>query len=583
MLGVPGTAFAATPTATIVVADSTLAIGETSLVTITFSEAVDDFNNADLTIPHGTLTAASSSDGGITWNATLTPFASITAAANVISMDMTGVKNKAGDFGAGTINSNAFSIDTVRPTATIVVANPRLGIGATSDVTVTFSEAVVGFSNADLTINNGTLSNLGTSDGGVTWRATFTPTAGINASVNWITLDNTGVADTFGNAGSGSTDSNNFSISAMRPTATIVVANPTLQAGQTSLVTITFSEEVTGFDNSDLSIPNGTLSAVKSDDGGITWTATFTPTAGIDDNTNLITLKNSGLSNDFGNAGAGITNSGNFTISTIRPTATIVVANPALHAGETSTVTITFSEAVTGFTPADLTVSHGTVSAMATADGGTTWTATLTPNADVFEAQNVITLALDGVISLAGNAGDETAISNVYTVATAPLTLTINISDASMGAGETSLVTFRFSRAVLGFSNTNVTVPNGTLSPVASTDGGVTFTATFTPAPNTTAKGNVISASLTGVTDTVGTNAGHEVVVSNTFAVVSAPAATAPAVTPTVVTAAAATVAVAASPLAATGSTIGGALAASILLLVLGTATYRARRTRTRT
>jgi hypothetical protein len=43
----------------------------------------------------------------------------------------------------------------------------------------------------------------------------------------------------------------------------------------------------------------------------------------------------------------------------VRPTATIVVADPALTAGETSLVTITFSEAVTGFTNADLTASHG--------------------------------------------------------------------------------------------------------------------------------------------------------------------------------------------------------------------------------
>ncbi|WP_104086278.1 Ig-like domain-containing protein [Arthrobacter sp. GMC3] len=578
MLGVPGTAFAATPTATIVVADSTLAIGQASHVTITFSEAVDDFNNADLTIPHGTLTAASSSDGNITWTATFTPFASITASANVISLDMTGVKNKAGDFGAGTINSNAFSIDTVRPTATIVVANPRLGIGATSDVTVTFSEAVVGFSNADLTINNGTLSNLGTSDGGVTWRATLTPAAGISASTSWIILEMSGLTDSAGNPGTGTTSSNAYSISSQRPTATIVVANPTLHAGQTSLVTITFSEEVTGFDNSDLSIPNGTLSAVNSDDGGITWTATFTPTSGVDDTTNLITLNNTGVKNLAGNAGTGLTDSGNFTISTIRPTATIVVANPALHAGEISTVTTTFSEAVTGFDTDDLAILNGTFSDMKSSDGGTTWTATLIPGADVFQARNVITLDLTGVRNLAGNAGAGTASSNEYAVYTAPLTLTINVSATSMGAGETSLVTFRFSRAVTGFSNANVSVPNGTLSPLASADGSLTFTATYTPAPNTTANGTVISASLVGVTDTVGTVADPKAVVSNAFSVVTA-ANPAPPITAAPVPAPV----VASSPLAATGSTVGGALAASILLLALGTATYRARRTRTRT
>ncbi|MEJ1936029.1 DUF4347 domain-containing protein, partial [Nostoc sp. NIES-2111] len=46
------------------------------------------------------------------------------------------------------------------------------------------------------------------------------------------------------------------------PTATVVVSDNALRVGETSLVTFTFSEAVTGFTNADLSIANGTLSAV---------------------------------------------------------------------------------------------------------------------------------------------------------------------------------------------------------------------------------------------------------------------------------------------------------------------------------
>ena len=49
-----------------------------------------------------------------------------------------------------------------------------------------------------------------------------------------------------GNAGLGTTSSNNYAIDTQRPTATIVVADTALQAGETSLVTITFSEAVSG-------------------------------------------------------------------------------------------------------------------------------------------------------------------------------------------------------------------------------------------------------------------------------------------------------------------------------------------------
>ncbi|POA64582.1 glycosyl hydrolase [Pseudomonas sp. GW460-R15] len=506
------------PTATIVVADNVLAIGETSLVTITFSEAVTGFTNADLTIANGTLTAVSSSDGGITWTATFTPTNAITDATNLITLDNTGVQNTVGNIGLGTSSSNNYAIDTVRPTATIVVADNALKIGDTSLVTITFSEAVTGFTNADLTITNGTLTAVSSSDGGITWTATFTPSASTTDATNLITLDNTGIADLAGNAGSGTTDSNNYAIDTVRPTATIVVTDTALGIGQTSLVTITFSEAVTGFTNADLTIPNGTLTAVSSSDGGITWTATFTPTAGINDTTNLITLANAGVADLAGNAGSGTTNSGNFTIDTVRPTATIIVADNALKIGDTSLVTITFSEAVTGFTNADLTITNGTLTAVSSSDGGITWTATFTPNASTTDATNLISLDNTGIADLAGNAGSGTTDSNNYAIDTQRPTATIVVTDTALGIGQTSLVTITFSEAVTGFTNADLTIDNGTLSAVSSSDGGVTWTATLTPVNGVTHSGNVITLDNTGIADLAG-NAGTATTDSNTYAI----------------------------------------------------------------
>ena len=83
---------------------------------------------------------------------------------------------------------------------------------------------------------------------------------------------------------------------------TIVVADNSLLAGETSLVTCTFSEAVTGFTNADLTIANGTLSVIASANGGIPWTATFTPTAGINDATNVISLNKTQITDLAGNA-----------------------------------------------------------------------------------------------------------------------------------------------------------------------------------------------------------------------------------------------------------------------------------------
>jgi len=506
------------PTATIVVSDSALAVGETSLVTISFSEAVTGLTNADLSVANGTLSAVSSSDGGITWTATFTPTAHVTDTTNLITLHNSGVNDLAGNAGAGTTDSNNYAIDTLRPTATIVVADTALAVGESALVTITFSEAVTGLTNADLSVANGTLSGVSSADGGKTWTAMFTPTGNVTDTTNVITLDNSGVNDLAGNAGTGTTDSNNYAIDTLRPTTTIVVADSALRIGETSLVTITFSEPVTGFANADLSVANGTLSAVSSSDGGVTWTATFTPTAHVTDTTNLITLDNTGVIDQAGNTGTGTTDSNNYAIDTVRPTATIVVADSALAVGETSLVTITFSEAVTGLTNADLTVANGTLSAVSSSDGGITWTATFTPTANVTDATNLITLANAGVSDLAGNTGAGSTDSNNYAIDTVRPTATIVVADGALAVGETSLVTITFSEAVKGFTNADLTVANGALSAVSSSDGGITWTATFTPTAHVTDTTNLITLDNTGVTDLAG-NAGTGSTESNNYAI----------------------------------------------------------------
>ncbi|WP_323176260.1 Ig-like domain-containing protein [Pseudomonas alvandae] len=491
------------PTASIVVSDTSLSVGETSLVTITFNEAVTGFTTADLTVANGTVTGLSSGDGGITWTGTLTPSASISDTSNLITLDNTGVTDAAGNSGSGTTDSNNYAIDTARPTATVVVADAAVGAGETSVVTITFNEAVTGFTLADLTVANGSLSGLSTSDN-ITYTATFTPSAGVTDTTNLITLNNTGVVDGAGNTGSGTTDSNNYAVDTQRPTATIVIADTALSVGETSLVTITFSEAVGGFDNSDLSVANGTLSAVSSSDGGITWTATFTPALGVSDTSNVITLNNTGITDGAGNTGTGTTNSNNYQVDTNVPTATIVVADSTLGIGETTIVTVTFNSAVSGFDNSDLTVSNGTLGTMSSTDGGVTWTATFTPSTSISDTSNVITLDNTGLINGAGNAGVGTTDSNNYVVDTVRPTATIVVADTAIAAGETSLVTITFSEAVTAFTTGDLTVANGTISGLSSSDGGITWTATFTPTNGVNDSSNVISLNSGGIIDLAG-------------------------------------------------------------------------------
>jgi hypothetical protein len=100
----------------------------------------------------------------------------------------------------------------------VVVANPNLGIGQTSQVTITFSEAVSGLDLATSAWQRH-LSNLSSSDGGKTWTATLTPTAGITDTSNLITLNNTGYVDGAGNSGIGTAISNSYAIDTLDPVA----------------------------------------------------------------------------------------------------------------------------------------------------------------------------------------------------------------------------------------------------------------------------------------------------------------------------------------------------------------------------
>jgi hypothetical protein len=506
------------PTATIVVADTAIGAGETSLVTITFSEAVTAFTSADLTVANGVISGLSSSDGGITWTATFTPTNGVNDSSNVISLNSGGIIDLAGNVNVGTADSNNYALDTQRPTATVVLSDSSLRPGETAQVTITFSEAVTGFSNDDLSVANGTLSAVSSSDGGLTWTATFTPTLGVSDTTNLIILDNTGVSDAAGNTGNGTSDSANYVVETRVPTATVVVADTALSVGETSLVTITFSEAVSGFDNGDLTVSNGTLSNVSSTDGGVTWTATFTPASNVTDTSNLISLDTTGVSNVSGNAGVGVVDSNNYAIDTVRPGATIVVGDTTLGIGQTTTVTISFTEAVSGFDLSDLSVANGVLSNLASSDAGLTWTATLTPTAGINDATNLILLDASNVQDSAGNAGVGIAISANYALDATRPTATIVVANPNLGVGQTTLVTFTFTEAVTDFDLSDLSVTNGDLSNLTSSDGGRTWTATFTPAANLTDPSNFIALDSSNVSDLSG-NAGSGVAVSNNYAI----------------------------------------------------------------
>ena len=301
----------------------------------------------------------------------------LTDATNVITLTSAGVQDLRGNTVTGSNTSANYAVDTERPAAlSITVTDISLIGGETSLVTIVFDEAVTAFSNADLIIDNGVLSTVSSSDGGVTWTATLTPNASVEDPSNAISVNNTTLTDLAGNAGLGSLNSNNYAIDNLGPTVvSVTVADTLLTIGETSLVTIVFSEAVTGFTVSDFSTgmsfaDDVVVSGLSSLDG-ITWTATLTPNAGVDyqgPGFDLVEVNATDVSDLAGNVGTLFVDSNSYDVDTTRPTASVTVSDPTLTTGETSLVTIAFSEAVTAFTNADLTIDGtiGSLSAVST-------------------------------------------------------------------------------------------------------------------------------------------------------------------------------------------------------------------------
>ena len=480
-------------TATVFVHKDRIGIGQTSQVTITFSEAVTGFTIGHMVAQDATLSGLFTADNTI-YTATLTPNPGVNSSGNTITLTTPGVDPA---------TSNSYIIDSNRPVAIITLSPTDLKAGETSLVTFTFSEAVTDLPLLALNIQNGSLIQPSSADGGITWTSIFTPSNDRLAPINHVSLDNTRISDLAGNTGLGTTQSQNYSVNTIRPTAALTVANPALRLGTTSSVTITFSEAVSGFSNAALTVENGTLSPVSSADGGITWTATLSPAPTVEERHNRITLDNTAVRNAAGNAGSGTITSNDYSVDTQRPTASVLVINPALQPSDSTQVIITFSEAVVGLDLLDFNAPNGTLSALSTSDN-ITYSVTFTPVAGITSVSNHVSLALGGVADQAGNAGSGSVLSNAYSV-NVPTLSPASGALPSIFAGTAYSQAFTAAGGLggYGFTSSGTLPPGLSLSPAGVLSGTPTAVGSFSFSITLTAAGGYTSAPYAYTLDVV--------------------------------------------------------------------------------
>ncbi|AHF02167.1 hypothetical protein THIAE_00165 [Thiomicrospira aerophila AL3] len=418
---------------------------ETGVVTFTFSEEVMGFDATDIDVDNGTIANLTTTDN-ITWTADLTPAADFEGDV-VVTVADDSYTDLAGNNGTG--NSAEITVDTKAPSLAISINEDA------SVVTFTFSEEVTGFDATDIDVDNGTIANLTTTDN-ITWTADLTPAADFEGDVV-VTVADDSYTDLAGNNGTG--NSAEITVDTKAPSLAISINE------DASVVTFTFSEEVMGFDATDIDVDNGTIANLTTTDN-ITWTADLTPAADFEGDV-VVTVADDSYTDLAGNNGTG--NSAEITVDTKAPSLAISINEDA------SVVTFTFSEEVTGFDATDIVVANGTIANLVQDQNDpTVWTADLTP-AEGFEGDVVVTVADDSYTDLAGNNG--TGNSAEITVDTKAPSLEISIDE------ETGVVTFTFSEEVMGFDATDIDVDNGTIANLVQDQNDPTvWTADLTPA-----------------------------------------------------------------------------------------------------
>ena len=393
-------------------------------LTITFHEDVTGFAKGDLTVTgEATATAvAAVGESKKEYTATITPNANKEGDVTV-KVNADTVTDAAGNNNTASSATDSIRVDTIRPTATIsdVPTTPQNGA---FDVTVDFSEAVTGFTASDLTTSGlpfGSRVLKSGTDGSQRYTVTITPPTGsifIFTGTVFLSVGHNLVTDAAGNDNPMS-EAVSVDIDTAPPTATITGVPSTDQNGAFDL-TITFSEDVTGFATGDLTVTGeATATAVAAvGTSKKEYTATITPNVGKEGDVTVQVNANA-VTDAAGNNNTASSATGNIRIDTIAPTATISGV-PTTEQNGAFTFTITFNEDVTGFAATDLTVTGPATATLA--GSGSSYTATITPNAN---AEGFVTVQIPAaaVEDLAGNVNTAFDLTDPIRVNTKALTV----------------------------------------------------------------------------------------------------------------------------------------------------------------
>ena len=396
--------------------------------TVTFNEAVANFVTGDVTLS-GTAgaTTATVTGGPTVYNVAvsgMTTNGTVIAAVNAgVASDALGNPNTASTSSDNSVTFNGF--DLTPPTVTVEQAVGQAdptGVGPIN-YTVTFSEPVVGFSNAGVTLSG----TAGATTAAVTGGPTVFNVAASGMTTNGtviVTLNAGVAADAAGNPNTASTSTDNTvtfnGVDVTPPTVTVEQAVG--QADPTGVgpinFTATFSEPVTGFTNAGVTL-SGTAGATTAVVTGGPSVYNIAVSGMTGNGTVIVTLNAAAGSDAAGNPSLASTSTDNtVTFNGVDVTPPTVTVEQAVGQADPVGVgpinyTVTFSEPVTGFTNAGVTLSGTAGATTAVVTGGPT-VFTVAVSGMTANGTVIVTVNASAAADAAGNANTaSTSTDNV--------------------------------------------------------------------------------------------------------------------------------------------------------------------------
>ncbi|OFX20139.1 MAG: hypothetical protein A2041_10525 [Bacteroidetes bacterium GWA2_31_9b] len=261
--------------------------------------------------------------------------------------------------GNGNTAATQFSIEYLGSKPEVIISSITTSPTNLSSITldIVFTESVNGFDESDIQVTNGDVTNLTTTNN-INFAVTLLPdiegevTAYIPADVATNSIAN------------GNTASNTFAIfyDITAPSVAITSSESSPTNSNSIPLTITFSENVTGFELGDIAVQNGSVSDISNIDN--VYSITLIPSG---DGIVIVNIA-SAIANDL--AGNTNTSASEFLIiyDGTSPTVTITSTADNTISIPQFTANIQFSEEVNDFVNSDITLGNATLNSLTTTD-----------------------------------------------------------------------------------------------------------------------------------------------------------------------------------------------------------------------